>query len=321
MKQYLDFPSWIRPEIIPGLPFHWYGLMYIVVIVITFLLFQYQVKEEKLEIKRNDVEDLFIWCIVGALVGARIFAVTIFSANDEYLLKPWLIFWPFRDGQFVGIAGMNYYGGIFGLVVAYLIFVRIKKLNGLKIMDLALAGFPLGYTFGRIGNFINGELFGRVTDLPWGMVFPAAKSFPSELPWVQKITETIGMEITGSMVNLPRHPTQIYEALLEGVILWLVIWFIFRKRKTFDGYIVSIYLIGYGVVRFFVDYFRMPLTGDFTLRLSPVKNPPYLFVTPLNLTMSQIFSFIMVVAGVTAFIILGNRSRKNRKVETAEEQV
>ncbi len=320
MKHYLEFPSWIRPEIIPGLPFHWYGLMYIVVIVITFLLFQYQAKQESFEIKRSDVEDLFIWCIVGALVGARIFAVTIFSSTNEYLLKPWLIFWPFRNGQFVGIAGMNYYGGIFGLIVAYLIFIRIKKLNGLRIMDYAVCGFPLAYTFGRLGNFINGELFGRVTDVPWGMVFPHARSFPAELPWVQEITTKIGMEVTGSMVNLPRHPTQIYEMFLEGIFLWLVLWFIFRKRRAFDGYIVSIYLVGYGIVRFFVDYFRMPLSGDYTLRLSSMKNPPYLLETPWNFTMSQIFSVIMIIGGITAFIMLKKRSEKAAAQVPSEEE-
>lgn len=318
MKNYLEFPSWIRPEIIPGLPFHWYGLMYIVVIAVTYFLFQYQVKQEKLDIKKSDVEDLFIWCIIGALIGARIFAVTIFSQTNEYLLKPWLIFWPFRNGQFVGIAGMNFYGGIFGLLVAYLVFVRIKKLNGLKIMDLALAGFPLAYTFGRLGNFINGELFGRVTDAPWGMVFPHARRFPADLPWVEEITSKIGMEVTTMQVNLPRHPTQIYEAVLEGIVLWLVIWFFFRKRRSFDGYIVSVYLIGYGLVRFFVDYFRLPLTGDFALRLSSIKNKPYFLKTPLNLTMSQIFSFLMVVGGITAFIFLKKRAQKQRKLQEDE---
>ncbi|MFW6366685.1 MAG: prolipoprotein diacylglyceryl transferase [Spirochaetota bacterium] len=318
MKHYLEFPSWISPVIIPGLPFHWYGLMYIIVIVITYLLFQYQAKQEKFEIKKSDVEDLFIWCIVGALIGARIFAVTIFSSTNEYLMKPWLIFWPFRDGQFVGIAGMNYYGGIAGLMVAYLIFVRIKKLNGLKIMDLVLCGFPLAYTFGRIGNFINGELYGRVTDVPWGMVFPHAQRFPTELPWVQEIMTKVGIESAGSMVNLPRHPTQIYEAFLEGILLWAVIWFFFRKRRAFDGLIVCVYLIGYGLVRFFVDYFRMPLTGDFALKLSSIKNPPYLLLTPLNLTMSQIFSFLMVACGIIAFFVLRNRSRRESAGEAGD---
>lgn len=310
MKHYLDFPSWIHPEIIPGLPFHWYGLMYIVVIGITYFLFRYQVKKENLQINRNDVEDMFVWLIIGGLLGARLFAVTIFSSTNEYLLQPWLIFWPFRDGHFVGISGMNYYGGVLGLLIAFLIFVKVKKLNGLQIMDLMLAGFPLGYTFGRVGNFINGELFGRVTDVPWGMVFPHARRFPAELPWVQEMMTKIGMTAQGTMVNLPRHPTQVYEGFLEGLLLWLVIWFVFRKMKRFDGFITCIYVIGYGFVRFFVDYFRMPLTGDFSLVFSKVYNPPYFLVTPWNFTMSQIFSFLMVIGGIVALVLLNNKAKK-----------
>lgn len=313
---YLQFPTWLRAEIIPGLPFRWYGLMYLVAFAIAYLMFMVQIRQRKLDIDSDTVLNFFFWGIIGLLVGARLFATLLFDPTHTYLRQPWLIFWPFRDGHFVGLQGMNYYGGLVGAIVAGIIFARVKKINWLDWGDMILAGVPLGYTFGRIGNFINAELYGRVTTAPWGFVFPTARRFSANEPWVQEWAEEVGMSIGSDqvLVNLPRHPTQLYEAFAEGILLWLILWFIFRPRKKYDGYIIGWYIILYGFFRFVIDYFRMPISAsDFVLRLSSIENPVYMLETPLNLIPSQIYSFLMIAGGVL-FLLLSKRASEKRAV-------
>ena len=304
---FIPYPAWIRPEIIPGLPLRWYGLMYLVAFAITYILFNYQVKQREQDVDKDTVLSFFFWAIVGLLVGARLFATLFFDSSGRYLLKPWLIFWPFGENmQFTGFTGMNYFGGLAGALAACIIYTRVKKLSILDWADMLVAGIPLGYTFGRLGNFINGELYGRITTAPWGMVFPHARRFPAKEQWVKDFAEKCGMVIeeNATLVNLPRHPTQIYEGFLEGILLWLVIWFVFRKRKPFHGFLVGIYVIGYGVVRFLVDYFRVPLRDDFLIKLVAVDNPPYLLLTPWNFLASQIFSLLMILGGILFLVVL-----------------
>lgn len=316
----IPYPAWIRPEIIPGLPLRWYGLMYLVAFAITYLLFNYQVKQRELDVDKDTVMSFFFWGIVGLLVGARLFATLFFDASGRYLLQPWLIFWPFgKNMQFTGFTGMNYYGGLAGALAACIIYARVKKLSILDWGDMLAAGIPLGYTFGRLGNFINGELYGRITTAPWGMIFPHARKFPAKEQWVREFAEKCGLVIeeNATLVNLPRHPTQIYEGFLEGILLWLVIWFVFRKRKPFHGFLMGIYIIGYGVVRFFVDYFRVPLRDDFAIKLVAVDNPPYLLLTPWNFLASQIFSFLMMLGGILFLVVL--KRYWDRKAEIGDK--
>ena len=320
LLSYIPYPAWIRPEIIPGLPLRWYGLMYLVAFTITYLLFNYQVKQRDLDVDKDTVMSFFFWGIVGLLVGARLFATIFFDASGRYLLKPWLIFWPFGENmQFTGFTGMNYYGGLAGALAACIIYTRVKKLSILDWGDMLVAGIPLGYTFGRLGNFINGELYGRITTAPWGMIFPHARKFPAKEQWVREIAEKCGLVIeeNATLVNLPRHPTQIYEGFLEGIFLWLIIWFVFRKNKPFHGFLMGIYIIGYGVVRFFVDYFRVPLRDDFAIKLVAVDNPPYLLLTPWNFLASQIFSFLMMLGGILFLVVL--KRYWDRKVEIEDK--
>lgn len=313
MTLYFVFPDWISTEIIPGLPFRWYGMMYLVAFAVTYLLFMYQVRRRKLDVDSDTVLNMFFWAIIGLLIGARIFATLLFDASGRYWARPWLIFWPFDDNMnFVGLQGMNYYGGLVGAVIAVVIYARAKKIDILDWGDMVVAGAPLGYTFGRIGNFINGELFGRVTTASWGVVFPHARRFPAEEEWVQETAREAGMNVAelSGMVNLPRHPTQLYEAFGEGILLWLVIWFIFRKREHARGALIGIYLIGYGVVRFFIDYYRVPLRGDFMVQFSGIENPPYLLLTPWNFIHSQFYSLLMILGGIGLILILNRREER-----------
>ncbi|MFW5685194.1 MAG: prolipoprotein diacylglyceryl transferase [Spirochaetota bacterium] len=309
---YLTFPTWLSAEIIPGLPFRWYGLMYLIAFAISYLLFMVQIRKRELDVDQDTVVNFFFWGIIGLLIGARLFATLFFDPTDIYLRRPWLIFWPFRDGRFVGLQGMNYYGGLVGAVVGFVIYARVRKIDILDWGDMLMGGIPLGYTFGRLGNFINAELYGRVTRAPWGVLFPNARPFPASREWVQEWATDLGIEVAGAdaLVNLPRHPTQLYEAVSEGIILWLVIWFFLRKHKPYNGFIVGFYVIAYGVMRFVIDYFRMPISAsDFAVRLADTGLPVHFVQSPLNLIPSQFYSFAMVVGGVVFLLVVGRLNR------------
>jgi phosphatidylglycerol:prolipoprotein diacylglycerol transferase len=152
----VQFPSWLKPEIIPGLPFRWYGLMYLVAFAIGYLLFTRQVKERKLDWSEDTISALFFWGILGLLLGARIFATIVYDTSGIYVEKPWLVFWPFEGKRFVGLQGMSYHGGLIGAVVAAVIYCPRQSLDTLEVGDLVVAGIPLGYT-SEPGNFINGD--------------------------------------------------------------------------------------------------------------------------------------------------------------------
>lgn len=337
---YFEFPDWISPTIIPGLPFQWYGLMYLVAFGLTWFLTRYQVREQGLEITDDQLIDFFFWGIVGLLIGARLFATLIFNETGYYFRNPLRIFWPFDEaGNFTGLQGMNYYGGLLGAVIGFWGYARVKKLDLLRLGDMIVAAVPLGYTFGRLGNFINGELFGRVTTAAWGVVFPNAQSFPASESWVQEVMTTIGMDPAGAgvgtvgagaastatdvpeiLVNLPRHPTQLYEGFTEGILAWFVIWFFIRKRVPFRGFIVGFYVLWYGAWRFLIDYFRMPLGSDYWLRLAgDASIPPYRLLTPWNFIASQFWSGIMVLAGIA--LIIGFRRWDRYQTERIASQI
>jgi len=304
MQVAIDFPSWLRPEIIPGLPFRWYGLMYIFAFTTAFLVYRRQLKERRFPMTEDQLYALFAWGILGLLVGARVFSALVYDTTNFYLLRPWLIFWPFRDGQFVGLQGMSYHGGALGGLLAVVLYAKVKHFSFREIGDMYAAAIPLGFTFGRLGNFFNGELYGRVTTSPLGMIFPNARPLPVTDGWVRDAidqTENVFATMDG-MVNLPRHPSQLYQMVLEGIVLWAIIWF-FRNRKPFNGFLIGLYFLGYGVFRFFVEYFREPDAHlGFILEFGRTGLPAY--VRPLlSFSTGQILSFAMIVFGVVWMVI------------------
>jgi phosphatidylglycerol---prolipoprotein diacylglyceryl transferase len=321
MPAYILYEQWIKPEIIPGLPFRWYGLMYLVAFAISYLLFNYQVKKRKLEASQDDVVNFFFWIIIGLLLGARIFATLFFDSSGYYWRNPHRIFWPFDENfRFTGLAGMNYYGGAIGAALGGILYCRKHRIDTVEWADMLAAGIPLGYTFGRFGNFINGELYGRITKLSWGMIFPHAERFPASEPWVREFAADVGLEVLANetMVNLPRHPTQLYEALFDGFLIWLILWFIVRHRRPFPGFTLGFYIAAYGFVRFLIDYLRVPLTGEFLIELAPKPNPPYLFESLLNVDLSQIYSLFMVLGGI-AYLLLVKRFYRPPSARPAAE--
>lgn len=311
-----QFPAWISPEIIPGLPFRWYGLMYLVAFGITYLLFQRQVRQEKLDWSEDDRANFFLFAILGLIIGARLLGTFLYEPTGLYWRKPWLVIWPFDEtGRFVGFQGMSFHGGLLGLVAGSMIYARKRGLDYLEWADRIAVSVPLGYTFGRLGNFINGELWGKVTSGPMGMVFPHAERFSASEAWVREVAEKAGLVLDSARVNLPRHPSQLYEAFFEGVVLWLILWFLVRPRRPYKGFSVGAYLIGYGVIRFFIEYFREPDSGlGYIIKLGDPSAPIHTFTTPWNFSMGQILCFLMIAAGA-GFLFYRKKASLREKAE------
>ncbi|MEW6672310.1 MAG: prolipoprotein diacylglyceryl transferase [Thermodesulfobacteriota bacterium] len=249
----------------------YYGLMYIVAFAITFFLVTFRLKREaRFQASREQVVDLTTYMVLGLIVGARLGYVLFYNLS-YYLRHPLEIVLPFDFSSgitFVGISGMSYHGGLIGVVLASWLYIRRTDLDFREMVDLYVPVIPLGYTFGRIGNFINGELYGRITSAPIGMFFPQAPS--PEL----------------------RHPSQLYEAFFEGIFLFIVLWNL-RKLKGPRGAMLAYYLFGYGAVRFFIEYFRQP--------------DAHLGFVWLSFSMGQILCALMMLGGLILFIFLRRR--------------
>jgi phosphatidylglycerol:prolipoprotein diacylglycerol transferase len=299
------FPAWLKPEIIPGLPFRWYGLMYLVAFGIAFLLYRKQVRERRFPMSDDELSGLFFWGILMLLVGARVFSALVYDTSDIYRRQPWLIFWPFRNGQFTGLQGMSYHGGVIGGVLSIIVYSAVKRFDFREIGDMYAASIPLGYTFGRLGNFINGELYGRVATGPLGIIFPGAQLLSPRESWVREAAERTGVAIVSesTLVNLPRYPSQLFEALFEGLILWIIIW-AWRNRKPFKGFLLSLYLGGYGIFRFCIEYFREPDSDlGYRIQLVPTNLSPAQAHPLLCFSTGQVFSLCMVAVAVVWFFI------------------
>jgi phosphatidylglycerol---prolipoprotein diacylglyceryl transferase len=237
----------------------WYGIMYIVAFSIVCFLVRYRIRTEKISISFGSVQEFFPWAIIGLLLGARLGDVFIYDWNyfQNHLSQIFLPFDIRNHWKYIGIYGMSYFGGLAGLILAFYIFCKIKKISLLTLSDLFAPAVPLAFTFGRLGNFINGELYGRATARPWGMYFP--------------------MDITGQL----RHPSQLYEMFLEGMLLFAILWSL-KKYKFPVGHLTAFYLIGYGLARFTAEFFREPDNHWFFL----------------SLTIGQWLSILIIIIGI-----------------------
>jgi phosphatidylglycerol:prolipoprotein diacylglycerol transferase len=202
----------------------WYGLMYMISFIIGYFLLKGLVKQKRLKLSADDLYDLLFYIIIGVMVGGRIGYVLFYDLRG-YLQTP-------LDILKIWQGGMSFHGGFIGVILALLYVTKKKGWAFWEIGDLISVGVPIGLGLGRIGNFINGELFGRPTTLPWGIVFPEGG-------------------------EMPRHPSQLYEALLEGLVLFVILRWLFKKN--YQPGTVSWGLIAfYGLFRFLVEFVREP---------------------------------------------------------------
>lgn len=209
---------------------HWYGIMYALALISAIFVAKWFIKHDKLSIS-NELFDSYIWWAeIGVILGARLGYILFYDTHTiYYLTHPWQIFNPYINGTFNGISGMSYYGAFFGFILASYLFCRKHKVSFWFITDIAVLGISASYIFGRIGNFFNQELIGRVTDVPWGIY--------------------VG--------NTLRHPSQIYEGILEGILVFVILFYL-RNRKSFNGQLAIMYGILYSSGRTIAEFFRQP---------------------------------------------------------------
>ena len=247
----LNYPT-INPTIIKigPLQIRWYGVMYILAFLASYFLVKYQIRKKRLNIDINTVNDLFLFLIIGLIIGARL-GYVVFYNLPFYLSHPLKLFAIWEGG-------MSFHGGLIGIIFSGFIFVKKHKASFWEFADLISVTAPIGLGLGRLGNFINAELYGRVTNLPWGMIFPS-----------------------GGV--LPRHPSQLYEFFLEGILLFAILWWIkdFPFKK---GTLFCLFLILYSILRFSIEFFREP--------------DPQLGLLFSFITMGQILSIFMCISGL-----------------------
>lgn len=240
----------------------WYGLMYLCGFLGGYLYINYMVRLRNFALSKDDVGDLIFQCVIGVVVGGRL-GYVLFYNLPYFLANPLQVFAVWEGG-------MSFHGGFLGVFVAGMIFCWRRKLSQLMVGDLLAGAAPIGLFFGRIGNFINAELWGRTTTVSWGMVFPGAGP-------------------------VPRHPSQLYEAFFEGVLLFLLLWW-FHRRHVPLGFVCFAFLFGYGLCRFGIEFFRQP--------------DAHLGLLTAGLSMGQWLSLPMVLTGVAGIYYVCQRGGK-----------
>ena len=248
------------------LAIHWYGLTYLAAFGLFLLLASLRVKQAQFVAKgwqRQDVDDMLFFGVLGVILGGRL-GYVLFYKPGFYLDHLGEVFAVWKGG-------MAFHGGLLGVIAAMALFAYLRKRSFFEVTDLIAPCVPTGLAAGRIGNFINGELWGRAADpsLPWAMVFPQSGS------------------------DIPRHPSQLYQFLLEGMLLFVLLW-IYAKKPRATGQVSGMFLIGYGLFRFIAEYFREP--DDF------------LGLLALNMSMGQWLSLPMIALGVLIWGIASRRA-------------
>lgn len=205
----------------------WYALAYVMGILLGWRYAVRLTGETQGRPSPRQIDDFVLWVTLGIILGGRLGYVLFYQA-DYYLTRPLEILMVWQGG-------MSFHGGLIGVVIAIIWFALRNAINMFVLADIVASVVPIGLFFGRLANFINGELYGRVSDVPWAMVFPGAG-------------------------DLPRHPSQLYEAALEGLLLFTLIWMVrrFTRAKHRPGVLTGVFLLGYGLARFAAEIFRAP---------------------------------------------------------------
>jgi len=231
----------------------WYGLMYLAGFAAAWWLGLTRIGDNRAPITRKQFDDLIFFAVLGVILGGRL-GYVLFYKPGYYAAHPLEIFAIWEGG-------MSFHGGLLGVILAAWIYARKQEIGFLRLMDFVAPLCPLGIAAGRMGNFINGELYGRVTDLPWGMVFRQAG-------------------------DAPRHPSQLYQFALEGLTLFVILWWFSAKPRP-TGQVSALFLIGYGMLRFVAEFGREP--------------DAFLGLLALGLSMGQWLCLPMIAAGAVLF--------------------
>lgn len=278
----MDFSWWnLIPTKFDGIaiqlgsfPIHWYGVMYLFAFATCYFVMWKINEKEKIGFNKEQFDSFATWIIAGILIGARL-GYVFFYQPGYYLSHPLEIILPFRytelGFQFTGISGMSYHGGLIVATIFGIIGIKKNKMPLWATVNLGFLAVPLGYSWGRFGNFINGELYGEVTTSSIGMIFPMARD------------------------GLLHHPSQLYEMLFEGIILFTILFFL-RKKSFFRNQMMSLYLIGYGTFRFFIEFFRRP---DAHLMREDL----------FGMSRGQTLCSLMIIGGIVLFIIIRNKEK------------
>jgi phosphatidylglycerol:prolipoprotein diacylglycerol transferase len=250
------------------LAIRWYALAYVAGLILGWRAVRGLAHRHPGVMSDKDVDDLLLWATIGVVVGGRLGYVVVY--NPVYYLH------HLQDIFAIWQGGMSFHGGLVGVAVAIIVFCRMRQLRPLRVADLVACQVPIGLFFGRIANFINGELWGRPTDAPWGMIFPDPRAG-----------------------GIPRHPSQLYQALLEGVLLYIILWQ-WRRRtgaRMRPGELTGVFCVGYGVARVIGELFRQP--------------DPQLGFLFAGITMGQLLSVPLILIGL--WLIVRARIRAARK--------
>ena len=247
---------------------YWYGLAYVVGALLTAVVMYRTQRRWGFNITIDDLTSVVVGVVFGLIIGARLFYV-VFYGDGYYWAHPLEIF-ATNEG------GMSFHGGLVGGIIGGVLVCRMYKLDAWTIADLAVIGAPLALCLGRCANFVNGELWGKPTDLPWGVIFG------------------------GTAGDMPRHPSQLYEAFLEGIVLFCILQVLSRKKPLLpQGTFMGVFVMGYGIVRFLIEFVRVP-DAQLGYLLGGV------------ITMGQLLSLPLVIAGLALIIFARRRNRPQR---------
>lgn len=238
----IPYPN-IDPVLIEFGPFaiRWYALAYIAGLLLGWRYCVSMTRRPPKVLEPAQLDDFLVWVTLGVVLGGRV-GYVLFYNLPYYSLHP-------IEALKIWTGGMSFHGGTIGVVLAMFLFTRLRKIDFLRLGDILVCAVPIGLFLGRLANFVNGELYGRPTDVPWAMVFPADEA------------------------RLPRHPSQLYEATLEGLVLFLVLFVLqrFTRARDYRGYLSGVFLAGYAIARIVSEFFREPdrqlgyLAGGFTM--------------------------------------------------------
>ncbi|WP_119342677.1 prolipoprotein diacylglyceryl transferase [Facilibium subflavum] len=246
---------------------HWYGIMYLIGFASAWALSLRRCKKPYSPINSTQVSDVIFYAALGVIIGGRV-GYMLFYDFKNFITHPWIIFQVW-DG------GMSFHGGLIGVVIAIMLFCRKHKRNVFDVLDFLAPMVPIGLGAGRLGNFINGELWGRVTDSPIGMVFP-----------------------TGG--PLPRYPSQLLELFLEGICLFIILWVLSKKQRP-RLFISAQFLLWYGIFRFIAEFFRQP-------------DPQMGYMLFNWMTMGQLLSLPMIISGLLILLYVSMHTRNTKEL-------